>query len=121
MYPKNNRPPSGRVNDEFLRRMVGGELIGNELPVMKITREVNPNVPLAEPPSCNQNDDEGERSECPVMLGAPSLAMVYSPRQYWRNLLDPDAALSSGSLFAELVLPFEGASKSMGTGGKLCK
>lgn len=121
MYPKNNRPPSGRVNDEFLRRMVGGELIGDTLPVMQMTRKEATNQTRSTIPNCNQDDDETALSECPVMLGAPSLAMVYSPRQCWRNLLEPDAALSSGSLFAELVLPFEGARKSMGTGGKLCK
>ena len=121
MYPNNNRHPSRRGNDELLRRMVGGELTGGELPVMKMTRMESPDQPPSGRPSCNQNDEEAEISECPTILGAPSLAMVYSPRQCWRNLLDPDAALANGSLFAELVMPFEGANKSMGIGGKLCK
>ena len=38
----------------------------------------------------------------------PSLAMVYSPKQYWRNLYDVDEALPRGTLFRELDLPFFG-------------
>ncbi len=37
------------------------------------------------------------------------LAMVYSPCQAWRNAYAPDMALSRGTLFAELDLPFEGS------------
>lgn len=40
--------------------------------------------------------------------GAPSLAMVYCPRQYWRAILTPDEALKRGTLFAELDRPFMG-------------
>ena len=39
---------------------------------------------------------------------APSLAMVYCPRQYWRGILSPDEALKRGTLFAELHKPFAG-------------
>ena len=45
---------------------------------------------------------------CPTEVPAPSLAMVYSPRQCWQSLLDPAVGLKHGTIFAELVLPFEG-------------
>jgi len=35
------------------------------------------------------------------------LAMVYSPCQAWRDAYPPDIALSRGTLFSELDLPFE--------------
>ena len=119
MHPNNNRRPAGRVNDELLRRMVGGELTGGMLPVMNMARMENVGQSPEGNLSCNQNDDPPH--ECPTMLSAPSLAMVYSPLQCWRSLLEPEEALQNGSLFAELVMPFEGANKSMGIGGRLCK
>ena len=36
------------------------------------------------------------------------LAMVYSPYQIWRNIYNDETALSRGTMFAELDLPFEG-------------
>lgn len=36
---------------------------------------------------------------------ATSLAMVYSPVQYWRDIYDIDRALERGTLFAELDKP----------------
>ena len=104
MYSDNSRrSATRRSNDEFLRRMVGGELIGNEIPVMN---RVSPTPERLGGTSCNGNDTNAP-GECPVSIDAPSLAMVYSPRQCWRNLLDPEAALGNGSLFAELVMPLE--------------
>lgn len=35
-------------------------------------------------------------------------AMVYSPYQIFREIYTPDTALSRGTLFSELDLPFEG-------------
>ena len=46
------------------------------------------------------------------------LGSVYSPCQEWRNLYSPAKALSRGTLFSELDLPFEGNSCS---GGKGCR
>ena len=43
-----------------------------------------------------------------------SLAMVYSPCQAWRDAYAPDVALSRGTLFSELDLPFEPANKKRG-------
>ena len=45
-------------------------------------------------------DGEGE-------MGA-SLAMVYSPRQYWRDVYTPAEALDRGTLFMELDKPLTG-------------
>jgi len=37
-----------------------------------------------------------------------SLAMVYSPRQYWRDAYTPAEALDRGTLFMELDKPLTG-------------
>ena len=114
MYLENGRRSAARrSNDEFLRRMVGGELTANELPVINRPSPMPPNM---EGGSCNSGDTN-EAGECPSLLDAPSLAMVYAPRQCWRSLLDPDSALANGSLFAELVMPFEGCGKTRGMEG----
>lgn len=149
MYSENNRRASGmRANDEFLRRMLGGDLTGGELPVMNMEHldrsesfgrgndgsradgmNISDRVRLSDEgssgggrPSCDGTVSNGkpscdDRGECPSYLHAPSLAMVYAPRQCWRNLLDLQSALENGTLFAELVLPFEAGNKRMGTEG----
>ena len=45
------------------------------------------------------------------------LAMMYAPLQEWRSLYDLDTALSRGTLFSELDLPFLGGKCNIG-GGK---
>ena len=110
MYSENNhRSAVRRADGEFLRRMMGGELSGNGFPVMSIndnsshrstpTRDISPRT-LCNGTSKNDNS-------CPTELSAPSLAMVYSPKQCWRKLLDPKEGLKAGTIFAELVLPLE--------------
>ena len=47
-------------------------------------------------------------------LEAHPLAMVYSPCQAWRDAYPPDVALSRGTLFSELDLPFEGGNCKWG-------
>ncbi len=37
----------------------------------------------------------------------PSLAMVYSPEQTWRDIYEPDEALRRGTLFSELYFPLD--------------
>ena len=138
MYMENNRHVSqGRANDEFLRRMLGGELVGGERAVMNQPEEApqlhehmmgercQEQMPLetvelqargeAVPP-CNQGDEEA--CACPKSMRMPSLAMVYAPHQCWQNLLEPEAALEQGSQFAELILPLEAGGCGMRTGGK---
>ena len=56
-------------------------------------------------------------TSCPTEIAAPALAMVYCPRQCWRKLFDPEDGLKHGTIFAELVLPFEGAPNKCGKEG----
>ena len=154
MYSDQNRRASvSRANDEFLRRMLGGELTGGVMPVMNmetpaVPRQLGQGSDRLENrrndegdlnsqrgrlsgegiggencrPSCDGNYDcgsgNGNYGDCPTQIHAPSLAMVYAPRQCWRNLLDPQSALESGSLFAELIMPLEVARNSRETEGK---
>ena len=116
MYSDNNRRASvRRANDEFLRRMIGGELTGADLPVMNVERPALPDYSQNGRTLCDGTvvgDHENTRGcgegECPTCIHAPALAMVYSPKQCWQNMLDPQSALENGSMFAELILPFEG-------------
>lgn len=42
----------------------------------------------------------------PAVVDGLPLAMAYVPRQKWRNAYSPEEALSRGTMFAELDLPF---------------
>ena len=42
------------------------------------------------------------------------LAMVYSPYQLFRDVYSPDTALTRGTMFGELDLPFEGDKRKSG-------
>ena len=59
-------------------------------------------------PSCMGGDTPGNCNS-PVNKGLEgySLAMVYSPKQYWRKLYSPGDALARGTLFTELDMPLE--------------
>ena len=106
----------------ILNSLLGGELTGGALPVMNTEP---PRLPEQEGngPLCDGSVGNGGAggASCPKEPWAPSLAMVYAPRQCWRNLLDPQSALSEGSLFAELILPLEVGNRPRGTEGKACK
>lgn len=41
------------------------------------------------------------------MPASPQLAMAYVPFQQWGNTMEADKALSCGTLFTDLVFPFE--------------
>lgn len=45
---------------------------------------------------------------CADALDDMPLAMAYVPMQKWRDIYDDDVALSRGTIFAELDLPFLG-------------
>ena len=118
MYLESNRRSSARrADDDFLRRMMGGDLSGNGYPVVKAVASPSlfesvsdlPQRDLRARVSCNGNTqtDNGNNLACPTTVHAPSLAMVYSPVQCWRNLYDPVSGLSRGTIFAELDLPLE--------------
>lgn len=103
MYEKNQPSAMRRSGDEFLRRMRSSELPERSLPVMNRT-STNPYA--ASSAGCsNSGSNTGTGSSA-----MPSLAMVYAPVQEWRCLLTPSEALREGSLFRELIKPFQGRS-----------
>ena len=56
---------------------------------------------------------EGGAPQCGCMHEAPKnrpLAMVYPEKQKFIKIFDPEAALSSGTMFEELYMPFNRAS-----------
>ena len=121
MYSESNRrAATSRANDEFLRRMIGGELVGG-IPVMNVDAPTRPSLPDY---SNNKAACDGTPRgncpipdvchDCPTHVHAPSLAMVYAPKQCWRGLLDPVSGLKSGSIFQELILPLEVEGKNYG-------
>ena len=120
MYSENNKNIGvQRANNEFLRRMLGGELCGGSVPTFSEEPPALPEYPVR--PPCNGDGSDsmsGHDGTCGSVYGsahsAPSLAMVYSPIQCWRRLLDPTEALKQGTQFSELVLPFEGYRKGKG-------
>ena len=117
---RNRRAANGRANDEFLRRMIGGELIGT-VPVMNTAPR--PTLPdySNNRTACDgtaRKSDNHMNGDCPTHVHAPALSMVYAPRQCWQNLLDPTVGLEKGTIFAELVLPLEVVRKSTGMEGK---
>lgn len=123
MYSENNRrSASRRADDDFLRRMLGGELTGDGFPVMNADVDdshsnTNTTQPHNAVPQLQNNNrircdgsmrqDAESNGTCPTTLHAPSLAMVYSPKQCWKNLFDPATGLSHGTIFQELALPLE--------------
>ncbi len=68
----------------------------------------------------NSGEDQMTPSDCSMGkcggwgLQNKPLAMVYSPCQAWRDAYAPDVALSRGTLFSELDLPFEPAKNRKG-------
>ena len=117
MYIESNRRAAeSRADADFLRRMLGGELNGSSNNCVRNGANVGRSCewrPQArqEPPMRPEGDCGYQRpcdTSCPTQIAAPSLAMVYCPRQCWHKLLEPEIALAHGSLFEELILPFEG-------------
>ena len=140
MYFENNRRAAeNRADADFLRRMLGGELSGSAC--NRSDRSCNRNTydPRRAMGSCCEWAPQGRQPQarqeapvkpendcgcqkpcntsCPTELHAPALAMVYSPRQCWRKLLDPAEGLKHGTIFAELVLPFEAVAQKGGKEG----
>ena len=139
MYFENNRRAAeSRADADFLRRMLGGELNGNRRNPSRDRAPTETRQGVGEccewtPPQARQPQARQEMpvrpenggcgcqkpcdTSCPTEVHAPSLAMVYSPRQCWRKLLDPAEGLKHGTIFAELVLPFEAVPKKGGKEG----
>ena len=79
---------------------------------------------------CSNNGCSCEKSEAPVRISDGAcqkkktwglenypLASVFAPMQNFDKVLDKDTALSNGTMFEELVLPFMGESVYNGKGG----
>lgn len=56
--------------------------------------------------SCGCNNPEMPQSN---KGSRKSLAMAYVPWQKWQNVMDGCSGLKNGTIFEELVLPFEGS------------
>ena len=104
-----NRTPRERVDDSFLRRMLG-----------------NPGEPTRPVTDGRGGCASGDGHPCNPSASADTrrlvnfpLGMVYSPVQEWRNAYDVDTALERGTLFRELDMPWEVAAPS-GKGGCRC-
>ena len=105
MYFSPNRKASlQRANDEYLRRSAtaGGTPRDDSVPT--VSRPPEP-VP---PPAPSPAPDNDQSAPCPASVCAPSLAMVYCPKQAFDDLYDVETALARGTLFGSLDLPFEG-------------
>lgn len=103
MYFSPNRKPSQRrANDEFLRRSVSAEPHAHDESVPTLSRPPEGAMPAPISPLSDQG------APCKEPLCAPSLAMVYCPKQAFGDLYDLETALRRGTLFAPLDLPFEG-------------
>ena len=98
-FSQNKKASQRRANDEYLRRSsFGAPQNAESLPT------------ASSPPDAPREEQTSTCPICPNEIAAPSLAMVYSPKQCFKNLYEPEAALSHGTLFVELDLPFEGRS-----------
>lgn len=111
MYSENEKQYSRRrSNDEFLRRIRGEEFLaglsaGSDIPTL--SRTDIPQVDERPRTACDGSDNNTGRQGTNYHCHMPSLAMVYSPYQYWQNLLSPEEGLSQGSIFTELIKPLE--------------
>ena len=63
---------------------------------------------MKNPPCSGDTGAEGCNTRELYGLEGKSLAMVYSPKQYWRKLYTPEDAMLHGTLFMELDKPFLG-------------
>lgn len=88
--------PRDRIGDDMLRRMLGEEDVCPS----------EPDLPPIEHGNIHPHPSWG--------LSNYPLASVYAPLQEFQNLYDRDTALSRGTLFSELDLPFMGKSVTKG-------
>lgn len=139
MYMENNRRAAeSRADADFLRRMLGGELNGNSCgrscgrdrtPMQarqedrgdccEWTPQARQEAPMRPENGCGCHKPCD--TSCPTEIAAPALAMVYCPRQCWRKVFEPEEGLKHGTIFAELVLPFEATPKNGGKEGCACR
>ena len=106
-----NRTPRERIDDSFLRRMLAENEQGRS--VTQGERELTGQGEL----SCNPDRPTTDNYR---LMNFP-LGMVYAPYQQWRNAYDEEMALTRGTLFRELDMPWEVPAPIMpGNGGRCC-
>ena len=98
--PRLDRPQPRRRCDGSLRNTENGNVIPDLKDDLGLQRNSHG---YSCPSDCSRGSCGGWGIE------ARPLAMVYSPCQAWRDAYPPDVALSRGTLFSELDLPFEGS------------
>ncbi|MCI8608892.1 MAG: spore coat associated protein CotJA [Firmicutes bacterium] len=64
--------------------------------------------PPSDTPSDTPSNPEGGRNYDARLLGSLPIAMAYTPMQQWKTTYSRDVALTVGTVFPELDLPFEG-------------
>ena len=89
-----------RINENYLRQMLRDDARYSAQREGRTSRNADYSQSV---PACEM-DGNGYMS---VTNGQP-LAMVYAPKQEFRNLYDTKTALRSGTLFKELYFPFMG-------------
>ena len=111
-----------RSGDEFLRRMRCEEFLSRQSIKGDIPTFGRSDIPRRDErprTSCNGDDSnergtsfthETQRSGCDM----PSLAMVYSPIQPWKEVLSPEDGLAQGTIFVDLIKPFEAGERGKG-------
>ena len=103
-----------RSNAEFLRRMRSDDFVGfsekRDVPTLARTdlpgKNERPRVSCDGTPQAN--------SPTPTCHNMPSLAMVYSPIQPWKEVLSPEDGLAHGTIFVDLIKPFEAGERGKG-------
>lgn len=87
------RTPRDRVSDEFMRRLLEGDMQQPQHEAVRHHCCPDSNRRSTAAPNCRMPDGR-------------SLAMVYSPCQVWRGIYAPDMALRRGTMFKELDKPW---------------
>lgn len=111
MYMDNDTlTPKDRIGDEMLRRMLDSN---SGRPPMDLPPQEKYEAHDEKGASCLPRGGWGLR-DYPV-------GTVYAPLQEFRNLYDLGSALSHGTIFRELDLPFLGESVAKNTKGGTCR
>ncbi len=92
------KTPRDRISDDFLEKL----LAEDETDMRGVCAIRHDVVRTEQRVGCKNDKGSYTRGNT-----YPSLAMVYSPFQEFENLYEPEEALSKGTLFADLYLPFE--------------
>lgn len=94
--------PRDRISDDMLRRMLNGSGARlSETPAPERT------------PPCSNEGNSCIAGNTWGLKNHP-LASVFAPLQEFRNVYDRDTAMKHGTIFAELNLPFMGATVNRG-------